>query len=138
MVCKDSFTIDWNIFYTFKPKFTTLKLFIMESQEVIFEKEKIAVMQKISTELFNDLELDVSKVSDDFVNETMTMKLTGFIYSNLADERNLDYYFDRPTFFDWILRRKRKATFNLKVKDLLLNAPKMDNSMRIYIVDNEK
>lgn len=107
----------------------------MESQEIIFEKEKIAVMQKISTELFNDLELEVSKVSDDFVNETMTMKLTGFIYSNLADERNLDYYFDRPTFLDWILRRKRKATFNLKVKDLLLNAPKMDNSMRIYIVD---
>jgi hypothetical protein len=107
----------------------------MENKEIKFEKEKVAVMQKISNEVLNDLKLEVSQVSDDFVNKTMTMRLTGFIYSNLADERNLDYYFDRPTFLDWLLRRKRKATFNLKVKDLLLNVPKTDNSMRIYVVE---
>lgn len=107
----------------------------MKNQEIKFEKEKVAVMQKISNEALNDLKLEVSQVADDFVNETMTMRLTGFIYSNLADERNLDYYFDRPTFLDWLLRRKRKATFNLKVKDLLLNPPKTDNSLRIYVVE---
>ena len=107
----------------------------MENKEIKFEKEKVTVMKKISNEVLNDLKLEVSKVSDDFVNETITMLLTGFIYSDLADERNLDYYFDRPTFLDWLLRRKRKATFNLKVKDLLLNDPKTDNSMRIYVVD---
>lgn len=107
----------------------------MENQEIKFEREKVAVMQKISNEVLNDLKLEISQVADDFVNETMTMRLTGFIYSNLADERILDYYFDRPTFLDWLLRRKRKATFNLKVKDLLLNAPKTENSMRIYVVE---
>ena len=107
----------------------------MENQKIEFKKEKVAVMQKISNEVLNDLKFKDYHDADDFVNDTMTRHLTGFIYSNLADERNLDYYFDRPTFLDWLLRRKRKATFNLKVKDLLLNAPKTDNSMRIYVVE---
>ena len=94
----------------------------MEYKEIKFEKEKIAVIDKISNNVLNDLKLEISQVAEDFVNETMTMRLTAFIYSNLAEERNLDYYFERPTFLDWLLRRKRKATFNLKVKDLLLDA----------------
>jgi len=107
----------------------------MENKEIKFEKEKIAIMQKISNEVLNDLILEDGTCNDDFINDMFTMRLTASIYSNLADERSLDYYFDRPTFLDWLLRRKRKATFNLKVKDLLLNAPKTDNSMRIYVVD---
>lgn len=100
-----------------------------------FEKERVAVMQKRSKEVLNDLKLDISHDSDDFITGNMTMRLTGFIYSNLAEERNLYYYFDRPTFMDWLLKRKRTATFTLKVKDLLLNAPKTDNTIRIYTVD---
>ena len=101
----------------------------------MFEKEKIAVYQKISKEILSDLELLVSKADTDFIDKTMTMQLSGYIYSNLAEERVLHYYFDRPTFLDWLFRRKRKATFNLKVKDLKLNDPKTDNSIRIYIVE---
>ena len=109
----------------------------MENNEIKFEKEKIAVMQKISKEVLNDLILEGGSVNDDYVNNTFTMRLTAYIYSNLADEKTLDYYFERPTFWDWILRRKRKATFLLRVKDLLLSAPKTDNSIRIYVVDRQ-
>lgn len=106
-------------------------------EKINFEKEKVAVMQKISNEVLNDLKLDIAQVDDDFINETMTMRLTGFIYSNLSDERDLEYYFDRPTFLDWLFKRKRKAVFNLIVKDLLLNTPKTDNTMRVYVVDKK-
>ena len=110
----------------------------MEKQTIEFEKEKIATMQKISNEIFTDLELQVSQIDNDIIYNTMTMRLSGFIYSNLADERSLDYYFDKPTFLDWILRRKRKATFNLKVKDLLLNPPKTKNSIRMYVIEKDE
>lgn len=107
----------------------------MESKEVLFEREKVAVMHKIERELLNDLSLQVSPFGDDFIKNTLTIKLSAFIYSNLAEERNLDYYFDRPSFLDWLLRKKRKATFKLKVKDLLLNAPKPENTMRTYNIE---
>jgi len=103
-------------------------------EQIIFEKEKVTMVQKISEELLNGLKLETYKDIDAYFRKTMTLRLSGFIYSNLADERNLDYYFDRPTFFEWLFRKRRKATFNLKVKDLLLNAPKTDNSIRIYVV----
>jgi len=97
-----------------------------------YKREKIAVMQKIEKEVLSDPKFEVFRDAEDFIHDTMTMRLTAFIYSDLADERNLEYEFKRPTFFDWLLRRKRKATFNLKVKDLLLNPPKSGKSMRMY------
>ena len=110
----------------------------MENQEIKFDREKVAVMQKISKEVLSNLKLEFSQGEDDFVNEAteaMTMRLTGFIYSNLAEERDLNYYFDRPTFLDWLLRRRRKATFKLRVEDLLLNPPTTNKTIRIYVTE---
>jgi hypothetical protein len=41
--------------------------------------------------------------------------------------------FDKPTFKEWLFGIKRVATFDLKVKDLLLNPPKDEiPTKRIY------
>lgn len=109
----------------------------MENKNVKVEAEGLTVWQKVSEQAIRDLRLDIDRNLDDFVKKTMTMKLTGTIHSNLAEERDLEYYFDRPTFLDWLLRRKRKATFKLKVKDLALNPPNIENSLRTYWIDKD-
>lgn len=73
----------------------------------------------------------------DYIENLLTVRLSGFIYSNMIEERELTYYCDRPSFLDWLLRRCKKVKFNLKVKDLLLN-PKPENTERIYIVEDGK
>lgn len=101
-----------------------------------FDKEKVAVMEKISRELLRDVEFGCGNTDMDVVTNQMTLKLTGYIYSNMADVRTLTYYCDRPKFFDWLFRRRKSVNWELKVKDLLLNPPKLkDRTTRIYLVD---
>jgi hypothetical protein len=109
----------------------------MENQNIIFEREKVTVMQKIASNILTDTSLEIATVLDDFVKNQMTMKLAANVYYNLSEERDLEYICKRPTFLDWLLRREKKVIFNLKVKDLLLNPPKLDNTMRAYFVEQK-
>lgn len=102
-----------------------------------FIKEKVSVETKISSDLITELNFYSQREYDDFVYNTMTVKLVGYIHSNLAEERDLVYHCKRPSFFDWLFRRRKSVTFNLKVKDLLINPPKTANTKRIYIFEQQ-
>lgn len=102
-----------------------------------FNKEKISVIQKISGDVVSSLTLDIGTVDNDILLNQMTVKLSGYIYSNMADERELVYYCPRPRFFDWLFRRRKTAVFNLKVKDLKLNPPKSEDTKRIYTIETK-
>lgn len=102
--------------------------------EATYTKEKISEIQKISEEVFTNLQLEVGRIDDDFIYQELTLKLSGYVYSNMAEERDLVYYCDRPKSFDWLFRRKRKVVFHLSVKDLLIN-PNPKNTTRIYLID---
>jgi hypothetical protein len=107
-------------------------------ETIEFKKEKIAVMQKISNEIIQDLCIKTGMDGDDIIYDQLTSRLTGFIYSNMAEERQLVYYCERPRFLDWLLRRTKRVVFNLKVKDLLLNPPKNVNTIRVYETEQIK
>ena len=103
-----------------------------------FTKEKMAAIEKISKELLTESVVDIGQSSEDFLADTLSFRLSASIYSNMSEERDLVYEFKRPTFLDWLLRRKRIATFKLKVKDLLLIPPAMPKmTERIYLIDSE-
>jgi len=103
-------------------------------EEIIFEKERIATMSKVSCELMSQMELDKCQIDDDYLMNTMTYRLSASIYSNTVEQRKLTYHFERPSFFDWLFRRKRKVEINVEVKDLLLNPP-ADNVVRVCITN---
>jgi len=105
------------------------------TEEKVFRKEKAGAMTKISNQAISDLVLEKGQEGDDFLKELLTVQLSASIYTHLAEERELVYDFDRPTFTDWLLRRKRKAKFKLKVKDLLLILPISENSLRMYVTE---
>jgi hypothetical protein len=104
-------------------------------ERTTFTKEKITVMEKISNEVIRELKFESGQTGDDFMNDILTKRLSAFVYANTLEERELVYYCPRPTFFDWLFRRTKKAVWNFKVKDLLLNAPATPNTLRIYEIE---
>ena len=97
-----------------------------------FTKEKIAVTHKISN-VFFDTELKFGIDQGDVFTDTMTAKLKSYIYTNMAEERDLVYYTPKPTFMDWLFRRTKRVVFKLEVKDILLNPPSKKDTLRIYL-----
>lgn len=106
----------------------------MRKNKTPFEKEKIAFTRMISKEMLIDTKLEFDHYSE-ADKGIIISGLSSYIYTNMADKRKLVYYCNRPSFFDWLLRRTKKVVFNLEVKDLLLNPPKTNGTKRIYIVN---
>lgn len=102
-------------------------------EEVRFNREKVQAIQILSEQCLSDLKLNIGQTAENFMQREFTAQLTAFVYSNTIDERTLDYYCERPTFFDWLFRRRKKVSFEFKAKDLLLNPPKNDkDTLRVY------
>ena len=100
-----------------------------------FKRERLKTQMKISKELLNDMSYHVGTVGEDKIYDMLTAELTAYIHTNMAEERDIVYYCPAPSFLDWLLRRNKKVVFKLKVKDLLLNAPKPPDTERIYIIE---
>lgn len=102
--------------------------------KVEFNKDRINTFIKFTSEYFESVDLELGSCDNGFVANLITLKLNGYILSNQKQERVLTYYCPRPTFFDWLFRRQKKVKFELLVKDILLNPPKLKyGTTRLYI-----
>lgn len=108
----------------------------METDENVFNREKIRIKEIISEQCISDLELNLGRTAENFINNELTVLLTGHVFSKTIEERTLSYYCEPPTFFDWLFRRRKKVNFDFKIKDLLINPPKnTENTIRIYDIN---
>lgn len=69
--------------------------------------------------------------------EHFAYELDAYIYKRTRDNIAVTYEFEQPSFLDWIFRRKRKFTVNLKVSDIIKNPPPdvKENYIEIYEVE---
>jgi len=110
-----------------------------EEKYLEFIREKLHTYMKLSNLYFSELVLNIDKVEDDYLLDTLTIELAGYIYTHSAEKRILTYYCPRPKFLDWLLRRAKKVEWELDVKDLLLNPPQgKDPTKRIYLIERHK
>jgi len=108
----------------------------MEVKEIAFDVEKISTMHKVTKELISEVDVSVGQASDDFFTDMLTVRMDAYILSNLSETRTLTHYTPRPKFLDWLLRRSKKLEWQLDVKDIMLNPPKLkDKTSRIYMVN---
>lgn len=89
-------------------------------KQIEFKREVFSCFDRIPKEVIADLSVEVL---DDFLKSSVTRRVNAYFYSNTREERELVYYCDKPTFFDWLFGRKKRVVFNFKVKDLLINPP---------------
>lgn len=98
-----------------------------------FEKLKLSAIEKISSDCITNISFYLGQTAEDILDDMYTFQIVGYVYSRTIDERKLTYYCERPTFLDWLFRRKKKIEFDFKASDLLINPPDED-TLRIYDV----
>ena len=101
----------------------------METQE--FKKQSFVSFDKFTEEYISDIQIQYGKDSDDFIKNLVTVRLKTDLYSKFVEERTLTKEFKRPTFFDWLLRRKQKYTFNVKVSEVTKYVQNGDNVLMV-------
>ncbi len=101
----------------------------METQE--FKKQSFVSFDKFMEEYISDIQIQYGKDSDDFIKNLVTVRLKTDLYSKFVEERTFTKEFKRPTFFDWLFRRKQKYTFNVKVSEVTKYVPNVDNILMV-------
>lgn len=104
-------------------------------KEHIFEKKKFAVFTKFSADILNDIDV---KIFEDKITNTITARMEAFFYEKQVAEKEIVYYFDRPTFLDWLLRRRKTKRIKINISDVLNNPPKtLENTIRHYTLTKQ-
>lgn len=101
----------------------------MEKQE--FKKQKFVSFDKFTEEYISDVKIQYGIDSDDFIKNLVTARLKTDLYSKFIEDRTFTKEFKRPTFFDWLLRRKQKYTFNVKVSEVTKYVPNGENILMV-------
>jgi len=92
------------------------------------KKEKINLnafafeKMQIKSECFLDSYLIQTSTGIDyrsFVKEQLCFQLISHIYKMDVDEKIYEIDIDRPKFFDWLFRRRKKIKINVKATDVL-------------------
>jgi len=101
----------------------------MKKQE--FKKQSFVSFDKFTEQYISDVKIQYGKDSDDFIKNLVTARLKTDLYSKFVENRTITKEFKRPTFFDWLLRRKQKYTFNVKVSEVTKYVPNGDNILMV-------
>jgi hypothetical protein len=107
-------------------------------KEIKFYKEQIAIDARFSELLMNNISIQATKTEDDFIKNTLTVRLNAFVMARLNEKKTLTVYRERPTFWEWLTRKPRTFTFEFNCKEVLKNPPVLppDKSVMIYTVEH--
>lgn len=106
-------------------------------------KDEIFERKRLSAQCVVDKNLEVYQNGVDggfqnFMCDQLAYKMTGFIFEKSIAERSVVHVFDRPTFFEWLLRKSRAVKIKINVKDILVDPPKTKyDTICIYEIDTE-
>lgn len=101
----------------------------MKKQE--FKKQSFVSFDKFTEQYISEIQIQYGQESDDFIKNLITARLKTDLYSKFIEDRTFTKEFKRPTFFDWLLRRKQKYTFNVKVSEVTKYVPNGDNILMV-------
>lgn len=62
---------------------------------------------------------------DDYAKGRMVHEMHAYMYQRTLPVHTVSYEFERPTFLDWLLRRKRKFTVDIHANEVLMDPPKI-------------
>jgi len=102
----------------------------MKHKELEFIRKRVATFLKVDK--------DVQKFEhdgDNFIKNKMTLRLEGYVYEMTIAEKEITYHFDKPSFLDWLLGRRKSKTIKISIADALNNPPETNNTSRLYYLE---
>ncbi len=103
-----------------------------------YTKEKLSFYRKVSNECLGEMAFRAAMTEDDFATNLTTVLVEAFIYADQIQEKIIPYYFPKPSFLDWLLRRQKKVEIVFQAKDILLSPPKTEFTKRGYFIGGIK
>lgn len=107
-----------------------IKISMME--RITFNKNKLAVSAKLSSVLLEDVRATTGLDAFDLVKDQLTVQLVAGFMTALNETKNITVYAERPTFLDWLLRRKRRFVLTVNAKEILKDPPKVESGILMY------
>lgn len=101
-----------------------------------YKKEKIGCYEKYTNECYE--ELRIGQEGEDFIRNQLAVRLDNYIFTHMVGKYEHTKYFDRPTFLDWLLRRRRTINIKVDIKEMLPYPPKGDNIIFAPDFDNKE
>lgn len=90
--------------------------------------EKVAHYMKVSPEF-----LKTGMEADDFMFNTLTAMLHGYIYTMAKEDGEITVHIERPKFFDWLFRRTKEKKVKYVIRELV-RADKMKFPDNIRVI----
>lgn len=105
-----------------------------EFKTIKFNKQKAAAAMSFSSDFISQLE---PSFTEDLMNRRVTARIDAYFLERTIEEKEITYYLDKPSFLDWLLGRRKKATVKVSVKDILKNHPVTKGCSRFYFIDKQ-
>jgi hypothetical protein len=101
--------------------------------EQVFKRNSFVAFEKFSKEYISPINMTINNEGNDFITNQLTVRLKTDLYEQFIETRTFTKEFKRPTFFDWLFRRKTRYTFNVNVSEVTKYIPNVDNILRVEI-----
>lgn len=99
-------------------------------KELEFQKQRVASILRIDKDI-QSFEYD----GDNLIKNKITLRLQGYVYQMTVAEKEITYHFDKPSFLDWLLGRRKSKTIKINIADALKNPPITDGCERLYTIE---
>lgn len=91
------------------------------------ELTRIAQYIKLSKDSFR-----LGLESDDYIKELITAQIHGYVAEMAKEEGEITVYIERPSFFDWLLRRTKEKRVKYKISQLAkIDKLKLADNIRV-------
>ena len=106
--------------------------------KLVFHKNKLALITQMDSCMMDDVQLEAGCNNADFMRNTFTLKLTAGFMAAMNETKTITVQAKRPSFLDWLLRRKRSFVFTVNSKEVLKNPPVVHGNVLIYEVTENR
>lgn len=100
-------------------------------EEIVFKRERLTVGSRLSNNFIANAKIDVIQ---DHLYHSWSTHLDAYFYTHLKDTQTITVYHKRPTFFEWLFRKKIAIEVSIECKELFRNPPELDHNPFLYVV----
>lgn len=108
----------------------------MDNKEIksVFQKTKASMRMTMNSDVIQDIDLSVF---EDILYNDLAIRLDAYLLARVKGYVNYSMFADRPTFAEWLFRKRRRFDFNIRIEDLKINKG-ADDVRRTINVESSK
>jgi hypothetical protein len=91
-----------------------------DTKQLIFNKRRLKSSMLVDKKFWES-----DPGNEEYCQDQIQFNLEAYVLEHCWQKKQVDFTFERPSFLDWLFRRKRKVRIDLDIKDILIDPPKL-------------